>query len=87
MKAVLVGIQLPQITVSELESSLLELTRLVSTLGYQVIGQVTQRRGTDRGGILLGEGKLQDLARWTQGSGKVASSVKRKKLRLNSNAK
>lgn len=78
-KAVLVGIQLPGVDQAELESSLQELTRLVTTLGYRVIGQVTQKRSSHRSALILGDGKMQELARWTGGSGKVASLVDRKK--------
>lgn len=78
-KAVLVGIQLPGIDQAELQSSLNELTRLVTTLGYRVVGQVTQKRSSNRAALILGDGKMQDLARWTGGSGKVASLVDRKK--------
>lgn len=78
-KAVLVGVQLPGVTQQELESSLAELTRLVTTLGYPVIGQVTQKRSSDRDARLLGEGKLTELAKWTGGTGVVAPSVERKK--------
>lgn len=78
-KAVLVGVQLPQTSSQELESSLQELTRLVTTLGYQVIGQVSQRRNTEKGAALLGDGKLQELAGWTGGTGKVAAMVELKK--------
>lgn len=78
-KAVLVGIQLPQINQAELQSSLQELTRLVTTLGYRVVGQVTQKRSSDRSALILGDGKMQELARWTGGTGKVASLVDRKK--------
>ncbi len=77
--AVLVGIQLPHTTTAELESSLQELTRLVTTLGYDVVGRVTQRRSTDRSLSVLGEGKLTELAEWTGGSGKIGNTVDRKK--------
>lgn len=76
--AVLVGIQLPKVTSHELESSLQELTRLVTTLGYQVVGQVTQRRNSDRSASILGAGKLKELAEWTGGTGKVAAMVEHK---------
>lgn len=80
-KAVLVGVQLPGVTQQELESSLAELTRLVTTLGYQVVGQVTQKRSSDRDARLLGEGKLVELAKWTGGTGVVAPSVEKKKTK------
>jgi GTP-binding protein HflX len=76
--AVLIGIQLPQISTQELESSLQELTRLVTTLGYNVVGQVTQRRNSDRAASILGDGKLQELAEWTGGTGKIAAMVEHK---------
>ena len=76
--AVLVAIQLPQVSGSELESSLAELTRLVTTLGYRVVGAVTQRRDSDRAASILGEGKLKELAEWTGGSGKIAAMVEHK---------
>lgn len=76
--AVLVGIQLPKMSGAELESSLQELTRLVTTLGYHVVGQVTQKRNSDRSASVLGEGKLQELAHWTGGSGKIAAMVEHK---------
>lgn len=76
--AVLVGIQLPKISNEELSASLQELTRLVTTLGYQVVGEVTQKRNSDRSASVLGEGKLKELAQWTNGSGKIAAVVERK---------
>lgn len=76
--AVLVGIQLPKISSFELQASLDELTRLVTTLGYSVIGQVTQKRTSDRSASILGDGKLKELAQWTDGSGKIAAVVERK---------
>ncbi len=78
-KAVLVGIQLPNMTSIELESSLQELTRLVTTLGYQVVGKVTQKRNSEKSANVLGDGKLQELSHWTGGTGKVASMVEHKK--------
>jgi GTPase len=78
-KAVLVGIQLPKVTNAEFESSLQELTRLVNTLGYQVVGQVTQKRDSDKSAVVLGEGKLKELARWTGGTGEIAAVFEKKK--------
>lgn len=80
-KAVLIGIQLPDMSQAELQGSLQELTRLVTTLGYQVVGQVTQRRNSTRSAMILGDGKMQELARWTGGTGQVASLVERKKTK------
>jgi len=76
-RAVLVAIQTPRVTGEELESSLHELTRLVKTLGYQVVGRLTQKRSSDKFATVLGQGKLAELARWTGGSGTVGASYKR----------
>ena len=75
--AVLVAIRTPRVTVEELESSLQELTRLVKTLGHHVVGQVTQKRSSDKYAAVLGQGKLAELAQWTGGSGKVAVAFER----------
>ena len=66
--AVLVAIRTPRVTAEELDSSLQELTRLVKTLGYNVVGRVTQKRSSDKYAAVLGQGKLAELARWTGGS-------------------
>lgn len=79
LNAVLVGIQLPKVPTQELEGSLAELSRLVTTLGYKVVGQVTQKRSSEKGATVLGDGKLQELAEWTGGTGKVAANFERKK--------
>jgi GTP-binding protein HflX len=75
--AVLVAIRTPHVTGEELDSSLQELTRLVNTLGYTVVGHVTQKRSSDKYAAVLGQGKLTELALWTGGSGKVAVSFER----------
>ena len=77
--AFLVGIQLPQIPESEVESSLDELTRLVTTLGYRVIGRTSQKRNSTKHATVLGDGKLKELARWTGGPGVVGPTFERKK--------
>ena len=76
-RAVLVAIQTPRVTAEELDSSLHELTRLVKTLGYQVVGHVTQKRSSEKFATVLGQGKLSELARWTGGSGTIEPSFKR----------
>lgn len=79
LNAILVGLQLPEMNDQELGSSLDELSRLVTTLGYNVVGRMSQRRATQKGASVLGDGKLQELAKWTGGTGVVASMVVRKK--------
>jgi GTP-binding protein HflX len=80
-KAVLVGIQLPKVSAAEFESSLQELARLVTTLGYEVVGRVTQKRSSQKSANVLGDGKLMELARWTGGPGKVAALFEQKKTK------
>ncbi len=70
-KAVLVGVQLPADEDAEFEASLQELQRLVETLGYEVVGQVTQRRKTPEASTVVGVGKLKELADWTNGNGEI----------------
>lgn len=53
--------------------------RLVDTLGYKVVGTLSQKRPSTAGAVVLGEGKLVELARWTGGAGVVQSSVQVKK--------
>jgi GTP-binding protein HflX len=77
--AVLVAIRTPRVTAEELDSSLQELTRLVNTLGYRVVGRVTQKRSSDQYAAVLGQGKLAELALWTGGSGKIESAFERPK--------
>jgi len=80
-KALLVGVQLPKVPEIELQGSLAELQRLVHTLGYETVGMLTQKRSGTSGALVLGEGKLRELAKWTGGPGVVASQVIRKKTK------
>ncbi len=79
LKAVLVGIQTPQISDLENQGSLQELARLVTTLGYEVIGQTSQRRSGTKSPTVLGDGKLRELAKWTGGTGVIGPMVVHKK--------
>jgi GTPase len=78
-KAVLVGIQLPKVSEAEMESSLAELSRLVTTMGAEVIGQMSQRRESERSVAVLGDGKLKELASWTGGPGVIGPLFVKKK--------
>lgn len=78
-KAVLIGIQLPRVSDDELQGSVAELRRLVDTLGYSVIGSLSQKRTGLSGATVVGEGKLREIAEWTGGTGVVASTVQVKK--------
>ncbi|MBO1077116.1 GTPase HflX [Roseomonas marmotae] len=72
-RAVLIGIQTPDVDDVAHEASLEELGRLVKTLGYEVVGAVSQRREGTGAGALLGSGKLAELAALTGGTGVVTS--------------
>ncbi len=76
-RAVLVAIQTPGVTREELDGSLHELSRLVKTLGYQVVGHVTQKRNSEKFSTVLGQGKLTELARWTGGPGTIGMSFEK----------
>ena len=81
-KAVVVGAQLPDVSDGDFESSLMEITRLAKTLGLNVVGRVTQRRSGLAVGGVIGEGKLEELATWTGGTGKIPSGATRKKRKI-----
>ena len=74
-KAVLVAVKLPEVPAAEHESSMLELERLVTTLGYDVIAKLTQARTNLSPSAVLGEGKLVELAEITGGTGHVGSTA------------
>ena len=71
--AVLVGIQMPDVDDTAHEASLEELARLVKTLGYEVVGTVSQKREGTGAASLLGSGKLAELAAFTGGTGVIGS--------------
>lgn len=74
--AVVVAVQLPDVSDTELTSSITELERLARTLGLVLVGRVTQRRARLATGIVVGEGKLKELAGWTGGTGVVPTYEK-----------
>src|SRR5213083_2834245 len=78
-RAVLVGVQLSGVTDADQRSSLKELKRLCETLGFEVVGEVTQKRKGLGAATLLGEGKLVELATWTGGTGVVPKGPPGKK--------
>ncbi len=80
-KVLLIGIQLPQLSDSEVQSSLDELSRLVTTLGYKPVARTTQKRKSDKNKSVLGEGKLKEVAQYTGGQGVIAASFVKKKTK------
>ncbi|MBK7823813.1 GTPase HflX [Nannocystis sp.] len=77
--AVLVSVQTPDRSDEQHTADLAELKRLVDTLGYDVVDTVSQRREGLSKSLVLGEGKLKELAALTGGRGHVASAVPIKK--------
>ncbi len=72
-RALLVGVQLPDIDDVAQAASFHELTRLVETLGYEVTGTFSQRLDGIGAPTLFGKGKLSELAAITGGTGVVGS--------------
>jgi GTP-binding protein HflX len=68
-------VQLPDESDEDHEADLVELGRLVTTLGYRVEARVTQRRESLAPAAVLGEGKLRELALLTGGKGVVPSGA------------
>jgi GTP-binding protein HflX len=72
-RAILVGIQVPSVDDAAHAASLEELRRLLKTLGYEVVGTISQKRAGIGGATVLGKGRLQELAALTGGPGVVVS--------------
>ncbi len=70
-RALLAAVQLPGISDADHQASLAELERLCSTLGFVVVGSITQKRKALATGTIMGEGKLKEIAAWTGGPGVV----------------
>jgi len=70
-KAVIVAVQLPDVSDDAFASSLAELERLAHTLGLEPIARLTQRRSALASVSVLGEGKLKQLGALTGGTGVV----------------
>ncbi len=73
--AVLVSVRLPDVDAVAADASLDELTRLVTTLGYDVVERVQQARDSLAPAAVLGEGKLKELARLTGGTGRTGPII------------
>jgi GTP-binding protein HflX len=72
-QAILVGVQLPDVDDAAHAASIEELRRLVKTLGYDVVGTVSQKRDEIDSATVLGKGRLRELAEMTGGTGVVGS--------------
>jgi GTP-binding protein HflX len=78
-RAILVAIQVPGVDDVAHAASLEELSRLVKTLGYEVVGTISQKRDAVGGGTVLGKGRLEELAAITGGTGVVGSMAVQRK--------
>jgi GTPase len=76
IRAVVIAVQLPHVSAEELASSMEELERLAKTLGLSPVVRVTQRRSRLAPGMVLGVGKLKELAAWTGGTGELPAFSK-----------
>jgi GTPase len=72
-RAILVGVQLPGVDDATYAADMEELGRLVKTLGYEVVGTISQRREEIDGATVLGKGRLAELAAITGGTGDIGS--------------
>jgi len=68
-RALLVSIRTPKMQDAEAKESLDELTRLVTTLGFRVVGTQSQRQSSTNKITVVGAGKLQELAQLTGNRG------------------
>jgi GTP-binding protein HflX len=78
-RAILVAIQVPGVDDVTHAASIEELGRLVKTLGYDVVGTISQKRDAIGGGTVLGKGRLEELAALTGGTGVVGSMAIQRK--------
>src|ERR1700687_2651594 len=72
-RAILVGVQIAGVDDIAHAASIEELGRLVKTLGYEVVGTISQKRDEIDGATVLGKGRLESLAAITGGTGSVGS--------------
>ena len=60
-KAILCGVQLPDVEDADFADGLAELGRLAATLGMEVVGTLTQKRAAFHAGNYIGAGKVEEL--------------------------
>jgi GTP-binding protein HflX len=78
-RAILIGVQTPGVDDVAHAANLEELGRLVKTLGYEVVGTISQKRDELDGATVLGKGRLEELAAMTGGTGSVGSMAIQRK--------
>tara|TARA_R110001583_G_scaffold10698_8_gene49183 strand:+ start:14632 stop:15975 length:1344 start_codon:yes stop_codon:yes gene_type:complete len=64
-RALLIAIRTPEESQQDVDESLAELSRLVTTLGFSVVGTRSQRQQSTKQLSVLGTGKLEELATLT----------------------
>src|ERR1700682_1257090 len=72
-RAILVGVQVAGVDDVAHAASIEELGLLVKTLGYEVVGTLSQKRDEIDGATVLGKGRLGGPAAMTGGTGVVGS--------------
>lgn len=70
-RALLISICTPQFKGEEAKGSLAELARLVTTLGFKVVGTQSQKQNSTQKLNVLGSGKLAEIARLTGNKGTI----------------
>src|SRR3977135_1028972 len=78
-RAILVGVQVAGVDDVAHAASIEELGLLVKTLGYEVVGTISQKRDEIDGATVLGKGRLKELAAMTGGTGLVGSMAIQRK--------
>jgi GTPase len=78
-RAILVGVQVAGVDDVAHAASIEELGLLVKTLGYEVVGTISQKRDEIDGATVLGKGRLEELAAITGGTGIVGSMAIQRK--------
>src|SRR5271155_2354204 len=78
-RAILVGVQVASVDDIAHAASIEELGLLVKTLGYDVVGTISQKRDEIDGATVLGKGRLEELAAMTGGTGVVGSMAIQRK--------
>jgi GTP-binding protein HflX len=74
-RALLVSVKTPDISDDEALESIEELERLVTTLGFRVIGKEFQRQQNTTGPSAVGTGKLEEIAKLTSGNTPSGSEI------------
>jgi GTP-binding protein HflX len=73
--AILIDVQLQKTLAEEHDASLQELKQLIETLGWDVVGTLTQKLQSPTAASFIGPGKLEELSELVKGSRKAESVV------------